>query len=53
MFIAIPTYKKPLEEVDHYLQANRDFLAEHCATGDLVMSEPQTTRVSGVIVSMW
>ncbi len=25
MFIAILTYKKPLEEVDRYLQAHRDY----------------------------
>ena len=31
MFIAILTYKKPLEEVDRFLQAHRDYLAEHYA----------------------
>lgn len=31
MFIAILTYKKPIAEVDRYLQAHRDFLAEHYA----------------------
>ena len=45
MFIAILTYKKPLEEVDRYLQAHRDYLAEHYATGDFIMSGPQTPRV--------
>ncbi|WP_425278373.1 agmatine deiminase family protein [Duncaniella muricolitica] len=50
MFIAILTYKKPLEEVDRYLQAHRDYLAEHYATGDFIMSGPQTPRVGGVIV---
>ena len=33
MFIAILTYKKPIAEVDCYLQAHRDFLAEHYAAG--------------------
>ena len=50
MFIAILTYKNPLEEVDRYLQAHRDFISEHYATGDFIMSGPQTPRVGGVIV---
>ena len=50
MFIAILTYKKPLEEVDRYLQAHRDYLAEHYAAGDFIMSGPQTPRVGGVIM---
>ena len=50
MFIAILTYKKPLEEVDCYLQAHRDYLAEHYAAGDLIMSGPRTPRVGGVIM---
>ncbi|MDE6094920.1 MAG: YciI family protein, partial [Muribaculaceae bacterium] len=40
MFIAILTYKKPLEEVDRFLQAHRDFLAEHYAAGDFIASGP-------------
>ena len=50
MFIAILTYKKPLEEVDRFLQAHRDFLAVHYAAGDLIISGPQTPRVGGVIM---
>ena len=50
MFIAILTYKKPWEEVDCYLQAHRDYLAEHYAAGDLIMSGPRTPRVGGVIM---
>ena len=50
MFIAILTYKKPLEEVDRYLQAHREYLAEHYAAGDFIMSGPQTHRVGGVIM---
>ena len=50
MFIVILTYKKSLEEVDRYLQAHRDYLAEHYAAGDFIMSGPQTPRVGGVIV---
>ena len=50
MFIAILTYKKPLEEVDRFLQAHRDYLAEHYAAGDFIASGPQTPRVGGVIM---
>lgn len=50
MFIAILTYKKPLEEVDHSLQAHRDYLAKHYAAGDFIASGPQIPRVGGVIM---
>lgn len=50
MFIAILTYKKPLEEVDRFLQAHRDYLAAHYAAGDFITSGPQTPRVGGVIM---
>ena len=50
MFIAILTYKKPLEEVDRYLQAHREYLAEHYASGDFIASGPQTPRIGGVIM---
>lgn len=48
MFIAIVKYKKPLEEVDRFLQAHRDFLNRHYAAGDIITSGPQTPRVGGV-----
>ena len=50
MFIAILTYKKPLSDVDKYLQAHRDYLAEHYAAGDFIASGPQNPRVGGVIM---
>ncbi len=50
MFIAILTYKKPLEEVDRFLQAHRDYLAQHYAAGDFIASGPQNPRVGGVIM---
>lgn len=50
MFIAILTYKKPLEEVDRFLAAHREYLAEHYAAGDFIASGPQTPRVGGVIM---
>lgn len=50
MFIAILTYKKPLGEVDRFLAAHRDYLAEHYAAGHFIASGPQTPRVGGVIM---
>ena len=50
MFIAILTYKKPIEDVDRFLQAHRDYLAEHYAAGDFIASGPQTPRIGGVIM---
>lgn len=50
MFIAILTYKKPLCEVDRFLQAHREYLAKHYAAGDFIMSGPQNPRVGGVIM---
>ena len=49
MFIAILTYKKPLSEVDKYLQAHRDYLAGHYAAGDFIASGPQNPRIGGVM----
>lgn len=50
MFIAILTYNKPLSEVDRFLAAHREYLAEHYAAGDFIASGPQTPRVGGVIM---
>lgn len=50
MFIAILTYKKPLSEVDKYLQAHRNYLAEHYADGVFIASGPQNPRIGGVIM---
>lgn len=50
MFIAILTYKKPLEEVDRFLAAHREYLSKHYAAGDFIASGPQTPRIGGVIM---
>ena len=50
MFIAILTYKKPLDEVDQFLHAHREYLANHYADGDFIASGPQNPRVGGVIM---
>ena len=50
MFIAILTYKKPLEDIDRFLQAHREYLAKHYAAGDFIASGPQNPRNGGVIM---
>ena len=50
MFIAILTYKKPLEEVDRFLKAHRDFLDRHYSAGNLITSGPRIPRKGGVIM---
>lgn len=50
MFIAILMYKKPLSEVDRFLAAHREYLAEHYAAGDFIASGPQTPRIGSVIM---
>lgn len=50
MFIAILTYIKPLDEVDRYLAAHREYLVRHYVAGDFIASGPQTPRVGGVIM---
>lgn len=49
MFIAILTYKKPLCEVDRFLQAHREYLTKHYAVGDFIASGPQTPRVGELL----
>ncbi len=50
MFIAILTYRKPLSEVERYLPAHREFLAEHYRSGAFIASGPQVPRTGGVIL---
>ena len=50
MYIAIITYKKPLSEVDRFLQAQREYLAKHYVAVDFIYSGSQSPRVGGVIM---
>ena len=50
MFIAILTYKKPLNEVDRFLASHREYLAKHYAAVDFSASGPQDPRVGGLIM---
>ena|SRR3989338_2868065 len=51
MFIIQLTYKAPIDEVDKYLQAHREFLAYHYKQGLLLASGPKKPRTGGIIVA--
>ncbi len=50
MFLGNFKSKKPVEQVDCFLHAHRDYLAEHYAAGNFIASGPQNPRVGGVIM---
>lgn len=51
MFIVQLTYKAPINEVDKYLQAHREFLDYHYKQGLLVASGPMKPRTGGIIIA--
>lgn len=51
MFIIQLTYKTPIDEVDKYLQAHRDFLDYHYKQGLLLASGPMKPRTGGIIIA--
>jgi uncharacterized protein YciI len=50
MFAIHSVYLKPLEEVDHYLEAHRAFLKNLYAKGITICSGPQIPRTGGFIL---
>lgn len=51
MFLVQLTYKTPINEVDKYLQAHREFLDYHYKQGLLVISGPMKPRTGGIILA--
>ncbi len=51
MFIVNIIYKKPLEIVDHYLAAHRDFLEEGYQKNYFIVSGPRHPRTGGILIS--
>ena len=51
MIVIKLTYKKPITEVDKYLQTHREFLDYHYKQGLLVASGPMNPRVGGIIIA--
>ena len=51
MFIVLVNYKKPLEEVDKYLETHILYLKEQYAKGSFIASGRRVPRTGGVILS--
>lgn len=50
MFIVLLTYKVPIEEVNKYLSAHREFLDYYYKQGLLIASGPLKPRTGGIII---
>lgn len=50
MFIAIITYKKPVEEVNRFLGPHCDFLSAYISIGNIIAAGPQNPASGGVIL---
>src|SRR5688572_10759408 len=50
-FVVLVNYKKPLEEIDHYLAVHRSFLDEGYQQDFFIASGSQNPRKGGVIIS--
>lgn len=50
MFVVLLSYKKPVAEVEHYLEAHRQFLDESYAQGYFLASGPKVPQEGGVIL---
>ena len=51
LYVIIVSYQKPIEEVERYLVAHRDFLGLHYASGQFIASGPQNPRIGGILLS--
>ena len=51
MIIIQLSYKVPLEEVNKYLSAHREFLDYHYKQGLLIASGPMNPRTGGIIIA--
>lgn len=52
MIIVKLTYKAPLEDVDKYLQAHREFLEYHYKQGLFLASGPMIPRTGGILIAL-
>lgn len=51
MIIIRLSYKTPIQEVDKYLSAHREFLDYHYKQGLLIASGPMKPRTGGIIIA--
>ena len=52
MFIVQLTYKAPINEVDKYLPAHREFLDYYYKQGLLLASGPMKPRTGGILIAL-
>ncbi len=50
MFIVVLTYQKALNEVDHHLEAHKQYLEKFYRAGNFIASGRQNPRTGGVIL---
>ncbi len=50
MYLIFVNYKKPLAEVEKYVDAHRSYLDRYYGTGELICSGPRNPRVGGIIL---
>tara|TARA_R110000868_G_scaffold408330_1_gene691341 strand:+ start:484 stop:768 length:285 start_codon:yes stop_codon:yes gene_type:complete len=51
MFIIELTYKKPLDDVEKYIVAHRQFLDKFYNSNNFIASGPQVPRTGGIILA--
>jgi len=51
LYIITLTYVRPIEEVNAHLQAHRQWLAEHCASGRILVAGPREDHRGGVVLA--
>jgi len=51
MILIEVTYKKPIEVVDQFLMAHRNYLETHYQKGNLICSGAQNPRTGGIILT--
>jgi uncharacterized protein YciI len=50
LFVVNLTYQKPIEEIDRFLNAHRDFLNKHIESKQILLAGRKNPRVGGVIL---
>lgn len=51
LYIITLTYVRPIEEVNAHLQAHRQWLADHCSSGRILVAGPREDHSGGVVLA--
>ena len=51
MFVVSLSYVRPLAEIEKFLQAHREFLERHYASGNFLLSGRKEPRTGGIILA--